>query len=65
MPASWAVSDEGGEILGRAEAAGRREQRHRLVAPGAVERELGDRQHLDMGEAHVLDVGDQALAQLA
>ena len=59
-----AAVDEAGEILRRAEAAGRREQADRLVAPGAVERMLADRQQLDMGEAHVLDVGDQLVGEL-
>ena len=57
--------DEGGEILRRAEAARRREERDRLVAPGAVEGILGDRQKLDMREAEVLHVGNQPLAQFA
>ncbi len=56
--------DEGREVVRRSVAARRGEQRHRLVAPRSVERKLRDRQHLDMGEAHVLDVGDQALAHL-
>ena len=55
--------DEVGEILRRAEAARRREQRDRLIAPRAVERILGDRQQLDMGEAHIAHVGDQPLGR--
>ena len=39
----------------RAEAAGRREQAERLIAPGAAERMFGDRHQLDMGEAHLDD----------
>ncbi len=57
--------DELRKILGRAEAAGRRVERDRLVAPGPVERMLGDRQELDMGEAHLLGIGNQAIGQLA
>ena len=52
-PGVVAGIDKGAEIVGRAEAAGRREQRDRLIAPRAVERVLGDRHELEMGEAHV------------
>ena len=45
--------DEAGERRRVAEAAGRREQADRLIAPGFVERMLADRQKLDMGVAHV------------
>ena len=34
----------------------RRKKTDRLVSPGAVERVLGNRQQLDMGEPHLLDV---------
>ena len=44
---------EGHEVVGRAVAAGRRVVADGLVAPGAVERVLGDRQELDVGEAHL------------
>ena len=47
-----------------AEAGGRREQADRLVAPGAAERMLGDRQELEMREAHIGRVGDEALGEL-
>src|SRR6185312_11110080 len=57
--------DEGAALVGRPEAAGRREERDRLVAPGAVERILGDRQQLDMGEAELADIGDELLGELA
>ena len=53
MPGRMQRVDEAGEGLGRAEAGGRREQAERLIAPGAAERMLGDRQQLEMGEAHV------------
>ena len=57
--------DQRGEIGRRAEAAGRREQAGRLIAPRAVERMLGHRHQLDMGEAHVGGVGRKLLGQLA
>ncbi|MNH11885.1 hypothetical protein D3C79_714130 [compost metagenome] len=57
--------DEGGKVLGAAVARGGREQRQRLVAPGAAERVLHDRQQFDMGEAQLLNVRHQALGQLA
>ena len=44
------------EVLGRAVAARGREVAEGLVAPGAVERVLHERQELDVGEAHLLDV---------
>jgi hypothetical protein len=56
--------DEAGEALGRAEAAGRRKQAERLVAPRAAERMLGDRQQLEMAEAHVDGVGDQPVGHV-
>jgi hypothetical protein len=49
-----AAVDEVAQIVGRAEAAGRREVAGGLVAPGIVERMLGDRQQLDVGEAQSL-----------
>src|SRR6185437_1510327 len=52
-PRRMRAIDEAGERLGRAVAAGRREQAERLVAPRAAEWMLGDRQQLEMGEAHV------------
>ena len=56
--------DEVHEILGRAEAAGGREEAEHLVAPGAVEGVFGDGQHLDVGVAHLLDVGDEGVGHL-
>jgi hypothetical protein len=52
------------ELGRRAVAAGRREEADRLIAPGPVEGMLGDRQELDVGEAHVLDIRDQLLGKL-
>ena len=57
--------DEAGKILGPAEARRRRELRQRLVAPGAPKGMLHDRQELDMGEAHLGDIGDQPFGQAA
>ena len=54
--------DEAGEAGRIAEAAGRREQADRLIAPGGVERMLGDRQQFEMGEAEVDGIGDQRSA---
>ena len=48
--------DQGSEISRRSKAAGRREQARRLVAPGAVEGMLADRQKFDMGEAEVAGI---------
>ena len=62
-PGGVRAVDEAGEVLGRAETRGRREQAERLVAPRAAERMLGDRQQLEMGEAHVDGVGDQPVGQ--
>ena len=53
-----AAVDEVAEFVGPAEATGGREQPQRLVAPRAIERMLRDRQHLDVREAHILDVGN-------
>ena len=64
-PGAVAGIDQGGEIGRGAEAAGRREQAGRLIAPGAVERMLADRQEFDVGEAHVAHIGRQLLRQLA
>ncbi len=55
--------DEGGEIRRGTEARGGRELAERLVAPGTAEGMLHDRQQLDMGEAHLADIGNQALGQ--
>ena len=53
--------DEARKALRRAVARARREQAERLIAPRAAERMLGDRQQLDMGEAHVGEIRDQAV----
>ena len=56
--------DEGAELVGRAEARRGREVRGDLVAPRAAERVGHDRHQLDVGEAHVGDVGGQLVGQL-
>ena len=48
-PRRMRAVDEAREPVGRAEAARRREQADRLIAPGIVERMLADRQQLDDG----------------
>ena len=57
--------DEELEVVGRAEAAGRREEADHLVAPRAGERMLHHRQQLDVREAHVLHVGHEPVGHLA
>ena len=42
-----------------AEAPGGGEKAARLIAPGIVQRMLGDRHQLDMREAKIDDIGDQ------
>ena len=59
------VVDEVGEVIGRAMPRGRGEIADRLVAPAPVERMLGDRQELDVGELGVLEVRGQLVGQLA
>ncbi len=56
--------DQRGKIGGRAEPAGRRKQAGRLIAPGAVERMLGDGQKLDMGEAEVARIGRKLFGEV-
>ncbi len=63
-PAVMTVVDQIAEIVGTAKAAGRREVARRLVAPRQVERMLGHRQQLDMGESHVLHVIDEPSREL-
>ena len=46
-----------------AEAARRREQADRLVAPGGVERMLADRQQFEMREAEIDGIGDQRVGE--
>src|SRR5690606_1170651 len=55
--------DKPGKTLRLAETGRRGVESRRLIAPGRVERMLGDRQELDMGEAHVRDIRDQAVRQ--
>ena len=57
--------DEVAEVVGRAEARGRREVAGHLVAPGAGERMLHDRQQLDVREAEVGDVVGELVGELA
>ena len=59
-----AAIDEAAKSSGGPKRALRREQAERLIAPGAAERMLRDRHQLDMGEAHVRDIGHQPLGQL-
>ena len=49
------------KAVGIAESRRRRIQADRLVAPGAVERMLADRQQFDVGKAHVQHIGHQHL----
>ena len=60
-----AVIDEVHEVIGRAEAAGRRKIAGHLVAPRPVEGVLGDGQQFDVGVAHLLDVVHQLVGQFA
>ena len=53
------------EVVRGAEARGGRVVAGDLVAPGAAEGVLGHRQELHVGEAGLLDVGDQLLSQAA
>ena len=64
MPTLWAAVDEAGKAFRLAEAGGRRIKAGRLVAPGRIEGIFGDRQELDMGEAHVDAIGDQPVGKL-
>ena len=57
--------DEVGEVVGRAEPRRRGEVADRLVAPASVERVLGDRHQLDVGEVGVLEVRDELVGELA
>ncbi len=60
-----AAVDKVTEIVGFSEALRRRKHADRLVAPGAVERVFGHGQQLDVGEAHVADVGDEFVGEFA
>ena len=57
--------DKGGEIGRAAITRTRRELRQRLITPGTAERMLHDRHQFDMGEAQLLDIGNQPIGQLA
>ena len=57
--------DQRREIRRASEPAGRREQPGRLIAPGAVERMLGDRQEFDMGETEIAHIGRKLVGELA
>ena len=52
------------EVVRGAEAAGGREIAGALIAPGGVQGVLGDGEQLHMGEAHLLHVGHQVLADV-
>ena len=65
MPARVERVDQRHQVLGRAVARGRREVAGRLVAPRAVERVLGERHQLDVGEAEPRDVLDELRRDLA
>ena len=56
--------DEEPEVVGRAEAGGGRVVGGDLVAPRPAEGVLGHGQELDVGEAHLGEVGRQLLGQL-
>src|SRR5690606_16416142 len=45
-------------IRGSISAAGCKKARY-LITPRAIKRMLGDRQQLDVGEAHILHIGDE------
>ena len=53
MPLPMQVIDEEAEVLRGAEAAGGGEIAGALVAPGGIQRVLGDGQQLDVGEAQL------------
>ena len=59
-----ATVDEVHEVVGVAEATGRREVAGGLIPPGGVEGVLGDREQLDVREAQLAHVRDQLLGQL-
>ena len=65
MPAWCSRSTRQPEVVRVAEARRRREVRRHLVAPGAAERVLHHRHQLDVGEAHLVDIGNELVGQLA
>ena len=60
-----AAIDEKHQVLGRTVAGGGSVVAHYLIAPGAVKGMLGNRQQFDVGVAHFLHVGNQAIGQFA
>src|SRR5262249_38706398 len=56
--------DETRETVGIAEARGRRIKSGCLITPGRIVGMLGNRQELDVGEAGVDHIGDQARGKL-
>ena len=56
--------DEVTQFLRSTEAAGRRIESDRLVAPRAVKREFGNGQQFDMSETHLFDIGDEFVGKL-
>ena len=57
------VIDEPAKVVGRAEAARRREVAQRLIAPRAVERMFGDRHQFDVSESQRLRVVGESRRQ--
>ena len=58
-----ALIDEAGEAFVIAEARGRRVEAGGLIAPARVVGMLADRHELDVGEAEVDDIGDEAVGE--
>jgi hypothetical protein len=56
--------DKGTELVGAAETGRGREIPRGLIAPGFIQRMLGDGEQFDMREAEIDHVGDQRLSQL-
>ena len=65
QPFPMADIDEVFEVVGFAVAAGRREQAHWLVPPGAVERILVHRHQLDVGKPETLRIGHEIIGKFA
>ena len=59
-----ALVDEVHEHIGRTVAGGGSEVAGNLITPGAVKRILGHGHELDVGVAHLLDIGDQLVGEL-
>src|SRR5690554_5149445 len=64
-PRAVAGVDEVGEVRRGTEAPAGRKLAQRLVAPGAAEGVLHDRQQLDMGEAHLQYIRNQVIGEFA